>query len=76
MLHRAVYMNIIQLRQQLILQLIPQFAQARCFLGHFLAGKAVGAKIVLPAFGDRRFLPAWEKACAPAKVTLERSIEF
>lgn len=33
--------------------------------------KGVGATTVLPAFGDKKALPAWEKAFAPARVVIE-----
>jgi Cft2 family RNA processing exonuclease len=38
-----------------------------------LAGK-VGARTVLPAFGDRKALPAWGKAFAPRRVVIEGAV--
>jgi len=35
--------------------------------------RSIGAKTVLPAFGDARHLEAWSKAFAPARATLERA---
>jgi hypothetical protein len=36
--------------------------------------RAVGARTVVPAFGEARHLDAWRAAFAPARVTLERQI--
>ena len=38
--------------------------------------RAVKAQTVVPAFGESRHLDAWRAAFAPARVTLERSIEL
>lgn len=38
--------------------------------------RAVKAHTVVPAFGEARHLDAWRAAFAPARVTLERSIEL
>ena len=38
--------------------------------------RSLGARVVMPAFGDARHLDAWRKAFAPARVNLERSIEL
>jgi hypothetical protein len=32
--------------------------------------RAVGARTVIPAFGDARHLPVWQKAFAPAQVSI------
>ena len=34
------------------------------------------AQTVMPAFGDRKLLPSWEKALAPARVVVEGVVEF
>jgi Cft2 family RNA processing exonuclease len=36
--------------------------------------REIGAKTVLPAFGDARHLGAWQAAFAPARVVLDRSV--
>jgi len=36
--------------------------------------RRIGAKTVVPAFGDARYLDAWREAFAPAAVLIERSI--
>jgi hypothetical protein len=36
--------------------------------------RAVGARTVMPAFGDARHLDAWRSAFAPARVTLDREL--
>ena len=36
--------------------------------------RATGAKTVLPAFGDARYVDAWRKAFAPARVVIEREV--
>lgn len=36
--------------------------------------RAVGARTVLPAFGDARHLPAWRQAFAPAQVVLAQTV--
>ena len=38
--------------------------------------RSTGAKVVMPAFGDARHLPAWRAAFAPARVTLDREVEL
>jgi len=38
--------------------------------------KALGARAVMPAFGDRKAEPAWERAFAPARVIIDGAIEF
>jgi hypothetical protein len=30
----------------------------------------------MPAFGDRKVLPSWEKAFGPARVVVEGAVEF
>jgi Cft2 family RNA processing exonuclease len=37
--------------------------------------RSIGARIVLPAFGDRRAAPAWEKAFAPAQLVVDGTVE-
>ncbi len=38
--------------------------------------KSIGARTVLPAFGDRRAAPAWEKAFAPARVVMDGAVDI
>jgi len=38
--------------------------------------RAVGAEIVIPAFGDARHRDAWAKAFAPARIALDETVEI
>jgi hypothetical protein len=41
-----------------------------------MLARSIGARIVMPAFGDARHLDAWRAAFAPARVSLERFVEL
>jgi len=36
--------------------------------------REVGAETVVPAFGDAKYLPAWQNAFAPARVVIDRRV--